>query len=112
MHIFPLPLLSTLFHQINRKTASAEVELAAAKKRVGHLDRQVDVLKMKRANNILTATRAEETASAAKSRAEEAEQVGFWQKWNNCLGFQTSLLCLVVGSRAITQPVGVLTGYF
>uniref|UniRef100_A0A670Z4W1 Laminin subunit beta-1 n=1 Tax=Pseudonaja textilis TaxID=8673 RepID=A0A670Z4W1_PSETE len=60
---------------INRKTANAEVELAAAKKRVGHLDRQVDVLKMKRASNILAATRAEETASAAKNRAEEAEQV-------------------------------------
>uniref|UniRef100_A0A8C5S678 LAMB1/2/3/4 helical domain-containing protein n=1 Tax=Laticauda laticaudata TaxID=8630 RepID=A0A8C5S678_LATLA len=56
---------------INRKTANAEVELATAKKRVGHLDRQVDVLKMKRASNILAATRAEETASAAKNRAEE-----------------------------------------
>ncbi|KAL7986244.1 hypothetical protein Chor_011410 [Crotalus horridus] len=66
---------NTVVNEINRKTANAEVELAAAKKRVGHLDRQVDVLKMKRANNILTATRAEETASAAKNRAEEAEQL-------------------------------------
>ncbi|KAM6470530.1 laminin subunit beta-2 isoform 2-T2 [Liasis olivaceus] len=66
---------NTVVNEINRKTANAEVELAAAKKRVGHLDRQVDVLKMKRASNILAATRAEETASAAKNRAEEAEQV-------------------------------------
>ncbi|ETE64464.1 Laminin subunit beta-1, partial [Ophiophagus hannah] len=65
---------NTVVNEINRKTANAEVELAAAKKRVGHLDRQVDVLKMKRASNILAATRAEETASAAKNRAEEAEQ--------------------------------------
>lgn len=42
---------------------------------VGHLDKQVDALKMKRANNTLAASRAEETASAARDRAEEAEQV-------------------------------------
>ncbi|KAG8127910.1 hypothetical protein E2320_014811 [Naja naja] len=66
---------NTVVNEINRKTANAEVELAAAKKRVGHLDRQVDVLKMKRASNILAATRAEETANAAKNRAEEAEQI-------------------------------------
>ncbi|KAF7249960.1 Laminin subunit beta-2 [Varanus komodoensis] len=59
--------------RIQEKTASAEGQLAAALERVGHLDKQVDALKMKRANNSLAATRAEETASAARDRAEEAK---------------------------------------
>uniref|UniRef100_A0A803TIL6 Laminin subunit beta 2 n=1 Tax=Anolis carolinensis TaxID=28377 RepID=A0A803TIL6_ANOCA len=58
------------------KTANAEGQLVFAMERVGDLERQVDELKMKRANNILAATRAEETASAARERAGEAEQVG------------------------------------
>ncbi|KAJ6668143.1 hypothetical protein lerEdw1_015520 [Lerista edwardsae] len=60
---------------IQKHTASAEGNLAEAMEQVGHLDKQVDALKMKRANNTLAASRAEETASAAKNRAEEAEQV-------------------------------------
>ncbi|XP_066474032.1 laminin subunit beta-2 [Tiliqua scincoides] len=60
---------------IQKHTASAEGNLAEAMEQVGHLDKQVDALKMKRANNTLAASRAEETANAARDRAEEAEQV-------------------------------------
>nr|XP_060622490.1 laminin subunit beta-2 [Anolis sagrei ordinatus] len=64
-----------MVNRIQEKTANAEGQLVAAMERVGHLERQVDDLKMKRANNILAATRAEETASAARERAGEAEQI-------------------------------------
>uniref|UniRef100_A0A803TJZ0 Laminin subunit beta 2 n=1 Tax=Anolis carolinensis TaxID=28377 RepID=A0A803TJZ0_ANOCA len=60
---------------MQEKTANAEGQLVFAMERVGDLERQVDELKMKRANNILAATRAEETASAARERAGEAEQI-------------------------------------
>ncbi|KAL8212819.1 UNVERIFIED_CONTAM: hypothetical protein K2H54_058895 [Gekko kuhli] len=62
-------------NKIQEQTESAESQLAEAMERVGHLDRQVDALKMKWANNTLAATRAEETANAARDRAGEAKQV-------------------------------------
>ncbi|NXJ62559.1 LAMB2 protein, partial [Rostratula benghalensis] len=57
------------------QTASAEQRLAAAMGRVELLDGQTDALKVKRANNSLAATRAQEAASAARDRASEAKQV-------------------------------------
>lgn len=72
---FAVSSLPPFSHQIQEQTESAEGQLAEAMERVGHLDRQVDALKMKWANNSLAATRAEETANAARDRAGEAKQV-------------------------------------
>ncbi|XP_030061842.1 laminin subunit beta-2 isoform X2 [Microcaecilia unicolor] len=60
---------------IQSGTANAENRLNDAMDRVGQLDRQIDALKMKRANNSLAATRAEETATAARDKANEAKQL-------------------------------------
>ncbi|XP_009995324.1 PREDICTED: laminin subunit beta-2 [Chaetura pelagica] len=56
------------------QTASAEQRLAGAMGQIGLLDGQTDALKVKRANNSLAATRAQEAASAARDRASEAKQ--------------------------------------
>lgn len=67
--------------QIQDQTASAEQQLAGAMGRIGLLDGQMDALKVKRANNSLAATRAQEAASVARDRAGEAKQVseqGLW----------------------------------
>lgn len=53
----------------------AEQQLAAAMERIGLLEGQTDALKVKRANNSLAATRAQEAASVARDRAGEAKQV-------------------------------------
>ncbi|XP_078517952.1 laminin subunit beta-2 isoform X1 [Lissotriton helveticus] len=60
---------------IQVQTASAENQLNDAMDRVGLLDRQIDALKKKRASNSLAATRAEETASTARDKANEAKQL-------------------------------------
>ncbi|KYO35554.1 ubiquitin carboxyl-terminal hydrolase 19 isoform A [Alligator mississippiensis] len=60
--------------EIQAQTASAERQLQGALARAGQLDGQLDVLRMKRANNSLAATRAQDTASAARLRAGEAKQ--------------------------------------
>ncbi|XP_030912180.1 laminin subunit beta-2, partial [Geospiza fortis] len=57
------------------QTGSAEQQLAGAMEQIGLLDRQTDALKVKRANNSLAATRAQEAASTARDRAGEAKQV-------------------------------------
>ncbi|XP_028906589.1 laminin subunit beta-2 [Ornithorhynchus anatinus] len=57
------------------KAAGAERELNAAAKRAEQLDAQLDALKLKRAGNSLAATQAEETASNAQGRANEAEKL-------------------------------------
>ncbi|OPJ71969.1 laminin subunit beta-2 [Patagioenas fasciata monilis] len=57
------------------QTASAEQQLADAMGQIGLLDGQTDALKVKRANNSLAATRAQEAASTARDRAGEAKQV-------------------------------------
>ncbi|RMB98930.1 hypothetical protein DUI87_24475 [Hirundo rustica rustica] len=57
------------------QTGSAEQQLAGAMEQIGVLDRQTDALKVKRANNSLAATRAQEAASTARERAGEAKQV-------------------------------------
>uniref|UniRef100_A0A8D0FZI3 Laminin subunit beta 2 n=1 Tax=Strix occidentalis caurina TaxID=311401 RepID=A0A8D0FZI3_STROC len=58
------------------QTVSAEQQLVGAMGRIGLLDGQTDALKVKRANNSLAATRAQEAAGAARDRASEAKQVG------------------------------------
>lgn len=60
---------------IHLQTVSAENQLNDAMDRVGLLDRQIDALKKKRANNSLAATRAEEAASTARDKANEAKQL-------------------------------------
>lgn len=62
--------------QMQTQTGSAEQQLAGAMEQIGLLDRQTDALKVKRANNSLAATRAQEAASTARDRADEAKQVG------------------------------------
>ncbi|NXD69062.1 LAMB2 protein, partial [Eolophus roseicapillus] len=57
------------------QTASAEQRLAGARGQIGVLDGQMDALKVKRANNSLAATRAQEAAGTARDRAGEAKQV-------------------------------------
>ncbi|XP_040424475.1 laminin subunit beta-2-like [Cygnus olor] len=57
------------------QAAGVEQQLAAAMERVGLLEGQTDALKVKRANNSLAATRAQEAASVARDRAGEAKQV-------------------------------------
>ncbi|KAM4651236.1 laminin subunit beta-2 [Discoglossus pictus] len=60
---------------IQSETATAENQLMDAMDRVGLLDKQIDALKMKRANNSLAATRAEETASTALDKANDAKKM-------------------------------------
>lgn len=62
--------------QMQTQTGSAEQQLAGAMEQIGLLDWQTDALKVKRANNSLAATRAQEAASTARDRAGEAKQVG------------------------------------
>lgn len=65
--------------QMQTQTASAEQQLAGAMGRIRLLDGQTDSLKVKRANNSLAATRAQEAAGVAQDRAGEAKQVGEWK---------------------------------
>lgn len=67
--------------QMQAQTVSAEQQLVGAMERIGLLDRQTDALKVKRANNSLAATRAQEVAGAARDRATEAKQVSEWGAW-------------------------------
>ncbi|XP_040262985.1 laminin subunit beta-2 isoform X2 [Bufo bufo] len=60
---------------IQSETSSAESRLNDAMDRVGLLDKQIDALKVKRAGNSLAATRAEESASAALDKANDAKKV-------------------------------------
>uniref|UniRef100_UPI00398F4E43 laminin subunit beta-2 isoform X1 n=1 Tax=Pristiophorus japonicus TaxID=55135 RepID=UPI00398F4E43 len=60
---------------IRSETVSAERELMKAMDRLMQLDNRIDALKMKRANNSLVASRAEETAAMARDKANEAKQM-------------------------------------
>ncbi|XP_067854444.1 laminin subunit beta-2 isoform X2 [Heptranchias perlo] len=60
---------------IRSETVSAERELMKAMDRLVQLDSRIDALKMKRANNSLVASRAEETAAMARDKANEAKQM-------------------------------------
>lgn len=71
-----MPVPHATAPQMQAQTASAEQQLADAMGQIGLLDGQTDALKVKRANNSLAATRAQEAASTARDRAGEAKQVG------------------------------------
>uniref|UniRef100_A0A4W3JYV6 Laminin, beta 2 (laminin S) n=1 Tax=Callorhinchus milii TaxID=7868 RepID=A0A4W3JYV6_CALMI len=60
---------------IQTDTANAERNLNNAMDQLARLDGRIDMLKMKRANNSLAASRAEETASVAQDKANEAKQI-------------------------------------
>ncbi|KAG8435977.1 hypothetical protein GDO86_007172 [Hymenochirus boettgeri] len=65
----------TKLRAIQTATSNAENHLNVAMDRVTHLDKQIDALKMKRANNSLAATRAEETANQALEKSNDAKKV-------------------------------------
>lgn len=61
--------------QIQSETAASEKNLNDAMDRLGMLGGQIEALKTKRANNSLVASRAEETATMARDKANEAKQL-------------------------------------
>lgn len=74
--------LSTRIHfavvrvaQIETEMSSSEGNLKDAVDRLGTLGREINALKTKRANNSMAAARAEETATMARDKANEAKQV-------------------------------------
>ncbi|XP_048872334.1 laminin subunit beta-2 isoform X1 [Brienomyrus brachyistius] len=60
--------------QVNSETSAREKDLNDAMDHLGHLSRQIEALKTKHANNSLVASRAEETATMARDKANEAKQ--------------------------------------
>ncbi|XP_053890049.1 laminin subunit beta-2 [Malaclemys terrapin pileata] len=60
---------------IQLQAASTERQLQGAMEQVERLDSQLGALKMKRANNSLVATRAQDTANTAHARAGEVKQL-------------------------------------
>ncbi|XP_054633682.1 laminin subunit beta-2 isoform X1 [Dunckerocampus dactyliophorus] len=65
----------TRLAQIESETSNGERELSEAMVRLGTLSREISVLKTKRANNSMAAARAEETATMARDKANEAKQI-------------------------------------
>ncbi|XP_016138633.1 laminin subunit beta-2-like [Sinocyclocheilus grahami] len=61
--------------QIQSETTARERDLNDAMDRLGDLGRQIEALKTKRANNSLDAARAEETATMARDKANEAKEI-------------------------------------
>lgn len=61
--------------QIESETSNSEKDLNDAMNRLGTLGREINALKTKRANNSMAAARAEETATMARDKANEAKQV-------------------------------------
>uniref|UniRef100_A0AAY4EAZ9 Laminin subunit beta 2 n=1 Tax=Denticeps clupeoides TaxID=299321 RepID=A0AAY4EAZ9_9TELE len=61
--------------QIQSETSANEKDLNDAMNRLGDLGRQIDALKAKKVNNGLAASRAEETATMAQTKANEAKQI-------------------------------------
>uniref|UniRef100_A0A8C1KS96 Laminin, beta 2 (laminin S) n=1 Tax=Cyprinus carpio TaxID=7962 RepID=A0A8C1KS96_CYPCA len=57
------------------ETTARERDLNDAMDRLGDLGRQIEALKTKRANNSLDAARAEETATMARDKANEAKEI-------------------------------------
>uniref|UniRef100_A0A674ETI2 Laminin, beta 2 (laminin S) n=1 Tax=Salmo trutta TaxID=8032 RepID=A0A674ETI2_SALTR len=60
---------------IESETSSSEHDLNDAMNRMGNLGREINALKLKRAHNSVAAARAEETATMARDKANEAKQV-------------------------------------
>lgn len=61
--------------QIETEMSNSEGNLKDAMDRLGTLGREINALKTKRANNSMAAARAEETATMARDKANEAKQV-------------------------------------
>ncbi|XP_051947740.1 laminin subunit beta-2-like [Xyrauchen texanus] len=61
--------------QIQSETTAHERNLSDAMDRLEDLGRQIEALKSKRANNSLDAARAEETATMARDKANEAKEI-------------------------------------
>lgn len=59
---------------IQTEAAGTETKLMDAMDKLGVLDSQIDMLKLKRANNSLVALRAEETAATAHKKANDAKK--------------------------------------
>uniref|UniRef100_A0A671WND1 Laminin subunit beta-2 n=1 Tax=Sparus aurata TaxID=8175 RepID=A0A671WND1_SPAAU len=57
------------------ETSNSEKDLNDAMDRLGTLGREINALKTKRANNSMAAARAEETATMARDKANEAKQI-------------------------------------
>ncbi|XP_061592828.1 laminin subunit beta-2 isoform X1 [Cololabis saira] len=61
--------------EIESETTTSEKDLDDAVGRLGTLGHQINLLKTKRANNSMAAARAEETATMARDKANEAVQI-------------------------------------
>ncbi|XP_077370920.1 laminin subunit beta-2 isoform X1 [Festucalex cinctus] len=61
--------------QIESETSNSERQLSEAMDRLATLGREINLLKTKRANNSMAAARAEETATMARDKANEAKQI-------------------------------------
>ncbi|CAL8324931.1 unnamed protein product [Merluccius merluccius] len=61
--------------QIESETSNSEKDLSEAIERLGTLGQQIDALKTKRVSNNMAAARAEETATMARDKANEAKQI-------------------------------------
>ncbi|XP_062396598.1 laminin subunit beta-2 isoform X1 [Sardina pilchardus] len=68
-------LTETRLAQIESETAASEEDLKEAMDRLGILGQEIDALKAKRATNSMEAARAEETATMARDKANEAKQI-------------------------------------
>lgn len=77
--------IHAIFLKIQSETTARERDLNDAMVRLGDLGRQIEALKTKRANNSLDAARAEETATMARDKANEAKEV---------CGLQFVIVCL------------------
>ncbi|MEQ2261271.1 hypothetical protein XENORESO_008071, partial [Xenotaenia resolanae] len=61
--------------QIESEASNSEKNLDDAMGHLGTLEQEINVLKTKRANNSMAAARAEETATMARDKANEAKQI-------------------------------------
>ncbi|XP_032424850.1 laminin subunit beta-2 isoform X1 [Xiphophorus hellerii] len=61
--------------EIETETSNSEKNLDDAMLRLGTLEQEINVLKTKRARNSMAAARAEETATMARDKANEAKQI-------------------------------------
>lgn len=66
--------------QIESETSDNEKDLNDAMDRLGTLGREINILKTKCAENNMAAARAEETATMARDKANEAKQVRLWAR--------------------------------
>lgn len=64
-----------LLAQIESETSNSEKGLRDTVDRLGTVGREINALKTKRANNSMAAARAEETATMARDKANEAKQI-------------------------------------